>query len=41
MEKIKTFFKTSIIGGIIVILPVALTLMIFRWMCLWTMPSAP
>jgi uncharacterized membrane protein len=31
MEKIKTFFKTSIIGGIIVILPAALTLMIFRW----------
>lgn len=31
MEKMKTFFKTSLIGGIIVVLPAALTLMIFRW----------
>jgi uncharacterized membrane protein len=31
MEKIKTFLKTSLIGGFIVILPAALTLMIFRW----------
>jgi uncharacterized membrane protein len=29
--KIKTLFKTSVIGGIIVILPAALILMIFRW----------
>ena len=31
MKKVKTFFKTSLIGGIIVILPAAVTLMIFRW----------
>ncbi len=31
MKKIKTFLKTTILGGLIVILPVLLTLLFIRW----------
>lgn len=31
MERIKTFIKTSLIGGLAVILPVTITILIFKW----------
>ena len=31
MERIKAFFKTSLLGGIVVILPVAILVFIFKW----------
>jgi uncharacterized membrane protein len=35
MEKIKSFFKTSVIGGLAVILPAILLFLIFRWLFNW------
>ncbi|MFV1951474.1 MAG: DUF502 domain-containing protein [Nitrospinota bacterium] len=31
MKRIKAFFKTSLIGGMVVILPVAILLFVFKW----------
>ncbi|MBI4844393.1 MAG: DUF502 domain-containing protein [Nitrospirae bacterium] len=31
MDRIKAFFKTSLIGGIVVILPVAVLFLLFKW----------
>ncbi|MBC8459077.1 MAG: DUF502 domain-containing protein [Deltaproteobacteria bacterium] len=31
MERIKTFIKTSLLGGLAVILPVTITILIFKW----------
>lgn len=31
MDRLKAFFKTSLIGGIVVILPVAITIFLFTW----------
>jgi uncharacterized membrane protein len=31
MEKIKAVFKTSLVGGLVVILPVAILVFVFRW----------
>ncbi|MFQ5950090.1 MAG: DUF502 domain-containing protein [Nitrospiria bacterium] len=31
MEKVKAFFKTSLLGGMVVILPVAILLFVFKW----------
>jgi uncharacterized membrane protein len=35
MQKIKIFIKTSLLGGVAVILPVALLVLIFRWFFNW------
>ena len=35
MDTIKTFIKTSVIGGLVVILPAALLFLIFRWLFNW------
>jgi len=35
MNKMKTFIKTSIIGGLAVILPATLLILIFRWLFNW------
>jgi uncharacterized membrane protein len=35
MKRIKTFIKTSLLGGLAVILPTALLFLIFRWLFNW------
>jgi uncharacterized membrane protein len=35
MQKIKIFIKTSLLGGVAVILPVVILLLIFRWLFSW------
>ena len=35
MNRIKTFIKTSIVGGLVVILPAALLFLIFKWLFNW------
>jgi len=35
MERFKSFFKTSLIGGIVVILPAAIFLFVFKWLFGW------
>jgi uncharacterized membrane protein len=35
MDRLKKFIKTSLIGGITVILPVALLALIFKWIFVW------
>ena len=32
MKKIKTFFKTTVLGGIIVVLPVVITAFVLKWL---------
>jgi len=36
MNRIKTFIKTSVVGGLVVLLPAALLLLIFKWLFNWT-----
>jgi uncharacterized membrane protein len=35
MEKFKSFLKTSIIGGVVVILPMFIFIMVFKWLFGW------
>ncbi len=35
MNRIKTFIKTSVVGGLVVLLPAALLLLIFKWLFNW------
>ncbi|MGD9303588.1 MAG: hypothetical protein PVF79_04945, partial [Desulfobacterales bacterium] len=35
MDRLKTFIKTSIIGGLAVILPAVVLTLIFRWLYNW------
>jgi uncharacterized membrane protein len=35
MEKLKSFIKTSIIGGVVVILPMFIFIMVFKWLFGW------
>ncbi|MDQ1330361.1 MAG: hypothetical protein QG578_624 [Thermodesulfobacteriota bacterium] len=35
MERFKSFFKTSLIGGIVVILPAAIFVFVFKWLFGW------
>src|SRR3989339_533455 len=35
MERFKSFFKTSLIGGIVVILPAAIFVIVFKWLFGW------
>ena len=35
MERFKSFFKTSLIGGIVVILPAAIFVFVFKWLFRW------
>jgi uncharacterized membrane protein len=35
MDSIKTFIKTSVLGGLAVILPAILLILIFRWLFNW------
>ena len=35
MDRVKTFIKTSIIGGLAVILPAVVLILIFRWLFNW------
>lgn len=35
MEKLKSFLKTSIIGGVVVILPMFIFIMVFKWLFGW------
>lgn len=35
MNKMKTFIKTSLVGGLAVILPAVLLILIFRWLFNW------
>ncbi|KAB2837535.1 MAG: hypothetical protein F9K45_12640, partial [Melioribacteraceae bacterium] len=31
MEKIKEFFKTTILGGLLIILPIYILILVFKW----------
>ncbi|MBU1397479.1 MAG: DUF502 domain-containing protein, partial [Proteobacteria bacterium] len=35
MEKFKSFLKTSILGGVVVILPMFIFIMVFKWLFGW------